>query len=49
MNETVYTYNVKIKFDTEENKNFWHSLLSEQKVYLTMLLKYSIIPRLNLS
>ena len=31
MDETTYTYNVKIKFDTEENKNFWYSLLSEQK------------------
>lgn len=31
MDETAYTYNVKIKFDTEENKNFWYSLLSEQK------------------
>ena len=31
MDETTYTYNVKIKFDTEENKNFWYSLLNEQK------------------
>ena len=31
MDETTYTYNVKIKFDTEENKNFWISLLDDQK------------------
>ena len=31
MDETTYTYNVKIKFDTEENRNFWYSLLNEQK------------------
>ena len=31
MDETTYTYNVKIKFDTEENKNFWYSLLDDQK------------------
>ena len=31
MDETTFTYNVKIKFDTEENKNFWISLLDDQK------------------
>lgn len=31
MDETTYTYNIKIKFDTEENKNFWISLLDDQK------------------